>query len=37
MPVDFAACENPPEYTGRLFWAERDLKDLGIGCDQASG
>lgn len=26
----FAACEKPLDYTGRLFWAERELKDWGI-------
>lgn len=26
----FAACENPMEYTGRLFWAEREMADMGI-------
>ncbi|MBU6269510.1 MAG: SDR family oxidoreductase [Sphingomonadales bacterium] len=26
----FAACENPEEYTGRLFWAEREMADMGI-------
>jgi hypothetical protein len=31
----FAACENPSEYMGRIFWAERDLKALGIGLDAA--
>jgi NAD(P)-dependent dehydrogenase (short-subunit alcohol dehydrogenase family) len=30
MMVYFAACENPLEYTGRLFWAERELEGLGI-------
>jgi hypothetical protein len=30
MLVYFAACENPIEYTGRLFWAERELAELGI-------
>jgi len=29
----FAACENPKEYTGRLFWAERELADMGIELD----
>jgi NAD(P)-dependent dehydrogenase (short-subunit alcohol dehydrogenase family) len=33
MLVYFAACENPMEYTGRLFWAERELADLGIELD----
>ena len=31
MMVYFAACENPAEYTGRLFWAEREMADMGIG------
>lgn len=26
----FSSCENPLEYTGRLFWAERELKALGL-------
>ena len=26
----FAACKDPNEYTGRIFWAERDLPALGI-------
>jgi NAD(P)-dependent dehydrogenase (short-subunit alcohol dehydrogenase family) len=30
MLVYFAACSNPLEYAGRMFWAERDLADLGI-------
>ncbi len=30
MIVYFAACENPIEYTGRLFWAEREMADMGI-------
>jgi NAD(P)-dependent dehydrogenase (short-subunit alcohol dehydrogenase family) len=29
----FAACKNPREYTGRLFWAERELADMGIELD----
>lgn len=29
----FASCENPSEYTGRLFWAERELADMGIELD----
>jgi NAD(P)-dependent dehydrogenase (short-subunit alcohol dehydrogenase family) len=33
MMVYFAACENPAEYTGRLFWAERELADMGIELD----
>jgi NAD(P)-dependent dehydrogenase (short-subunit alcohol dehydrogenase family) len=30
MIVYFASCENPAEYTGRLFWAERELADMRI-------
>jgi NAD(P)-dependent dehydrogenase (short-subunit alcohol dehydrogenase family) len=30
MIVYFAACENPAEYTGRIFWAERELADMQI-------
>lgn len=30
MVAYFASCENPLEYTGRLFWAERELKALGL-------
>jgi NAD(P)-dependent dehydrogenase (short-subunit alcohol dehydrogenase family) len=30
MIVYFASCENPQEYTGRLFWAEREMNDMGI-------
>jgi NAD(P)-dependent dehydrogenase (short-subunit alcohol dehydrogenase family) len=30
MLVYFASCENPMEYTGRLFWAEREMADMGI-------
>ena len=30
MLVYFPACENPMEYTGRLFWAEREMADMGI-------
>lgn len=33
MLVYFAACESPMEYTGRLFWAERELADMGIELD----
>jgi NAD(P)-dependent dehydrogenase (short-subunit alcohol dehydrogenase family) len=29
----FAACADPVEYTGRLFWAERELKELGLDMD----
>jgi len=34
MLVYFAACEHPMEYTGRLFWAEREMAELGIALDQ---
>jgi hypothetical protein len=30
MLVYFAACADPMEYTGRLFWAERELKEFGL-------
>jgi hypothetical protein len=30
MLVYFAACEDPWEYTGRLFWAEREMAVMGI-------
>jgi NAD(P)-dependent dehydrogenase (short-subunit alcohol dehydrogenase family) len=30
MIIYFAACENPQEYTGRLFWAEREMRAMGI-------
>lgn len=33
MLVYFAACEDPMEYTGRLFWAEREMADMGISLD----
>ncbi len=33
MIAYFAACENPGEYTGRLFFAERELADMGIEVD----
>ncbi|GAB7554957.1 hypothetical protein NRB_44710 [Novosphingobium sp. 11B] len=33
MIVYFSACENPAEYTGRLFWAERELADMAIPLD----
>jgi NAD(P)-dependent dehydrogenase (short-subunit alcohol dehydrogenase family) len=33
MLVYFAACADPAEYTGRLFWAERELAELGIALD----
>lgn len=33
MLVYFAACEKPMEYTGRLFWAEREMAEMGIPLD----
>jgi NAD(P)-dependent dehydrogenase (short-subunit alcohol dehydrogenase family) len=33
MLVYFSACENPWEYTGRLFWAEREMAAMGIELD----
>jgi len=30
MIVYFSACEDPWEYTGRLFWAEREMEAMGI-------
>jgi NAD(P)-dependent dehydrogenase (short-subunit alcohol dehydrogenase family) len=30
MMVYFAACENPMEYSGRIFFAEREIAELGI-------
>lgn len=33
MIVYFSACEDPVEYTGRLFWAERELADMEIELD----
>jgi NAD(P)-dependent dehydrogenase (short-subunit alcohol dehydrogenase family) len=33
MIVYFSACENPWEYTGRLFWAEREMAEMGIEFD----
>jgi NAD(P)-dependent dehydrogenase (short-subunit alcohol dehydrogenase family) len=33
MLAYFAACAEPMEYTGRLFWAERELKELGLDPD----
>jgi hypothetical protein len=34
MLVYFARCENPTEYTGRLFWTEREMADISIELDQ---
>jgi NAD(P)-dependent dehydrogenase (short-subunit alcohol dehydrogenase family) len=33
MLVYFARCENPMEYTGRLFWAEREMAQMAIVLD----
>ncbi len=33
MMVYFAACADPREYTGRLFWAEREMAEMGIEAD----
>jgi NAD(P)-dependent dehydrogenase (short-subunit alcohol dehydrogenase family) len=33
MIVYFASCEQPEEYTGRLFWAEREMADMGVPFD----
>ncbi|MGE3689962.1 MAG: SDR family NAD(P)-dependent oxidoreductase [Novosphingobium sp.] len=33
MIAYFAACENPAEYTGRLFFAERELAEMGVEVD----
>jgi NAD(P)-dependent dehydrogenase (short-subunit alcohol dehydrogenase family) len=30
MLLYFASCEKPGEYAGRIFWAERELKEFGI-------
>jgi NAD(P)-dependent dehydrogenase (short-subunit alcohol dehydrogenase family) len=32
-PVYFSSCEKPEEYTGRLFWAEREMADMGVPLD----
>src|SRR5262245_4627889 len=34
MLTYFASCADPMEYTGRLFWAERELAELGIDPDE---
>ncbi|MBL7493949.1 SDR family oxidoreductase [Frankia sp. AgB1.9] len=34
MLAYFAACADPMEYTGRLFWAERELKEFGLDLDE---
>ncbi|WP_216892470.1 SDR family NAD(P)-dependent oxidoreductase [Nocardia alni] len=33
MLTYFSSCAEPREYTGRLFWAERELADLGLDPD----
>ncbi len=33
MIVYFASCTDPEEYTGRLFWAEREMAAMGISTD----
>lgn len=33
MLAYFAACERPMEYSGRIFWAERELEEFGIELD----
>jgi NAD(P)-dependent dehydrogenase (short-subunit alcohol dehydrogenase family) len=33
MLVYFASCDDPMEYTGRIFWAERELAEMGIELD----
>ena len=33
MIVYFSACANPMEYTGRLFWAEREMAEMSIPFD----
>ena len=33
MVAYFASCEDPAEYTGRIFWAEREMADMGIETD----
>jgi NAD(P)-dependent dehydrogenase (short-subunit alcohol dehydrogenase family) len=30
MMAYFAACADPAEYTGRIFWAEREIAELGL-------
>jgi NAD(P)-dependent dehydrogenase (short-subunit alcohol dehydrogenase family) len=33
MLAYFAACADPMEYTGRLFWAEREMAEMGVELD----
>jgi NAD(P)-dependent dehydrogenase (short-subunit alcohol dehydrogenase family) len=35
MLTYFASCVDPMEYTGRLFWAERELAELGLSIDES--
>lgn len=35
MLAYFASCASPMEYTGRLFWAERELAEFGLDLDGA--
>jgi NAD(P)-dependent dehydrogenase (short-subunit alcohol dehydrogenase family) len=35
MIVYFSACANPTEYTGRLFWAEREMAEMSIAADHS--
>ena len=37
MIVYFASCADPAEYTGRLFWAEREMADLKIAPIETAG
>ena len=36
MLAYFASCADPMEYTGRLFWAERELAEFGLDIDDLS-
>jgi hypothetical protein len=33
MLAYFAACQDPMEYAGRIFFAERELAELGLSID----
>jgi NAD(P)-dependent dehydrogenase (short-subunit alcohol dehydrogenase family) len=37
MLLYFSACAEPMEYTGRLFWAERELKEFGLHVNDYAG
>jgi NAD(P)-dependent dehydrogenase (short-subunit alcohol dehydrogenase family) len=37
MLAYFAACADPAEYAGRIFWAERELAELGLSVDAPVG